>query len=143
GIAFHPGYATNGYFFVYYTGNATTAEPNGTNSMHDILARFQVSASNSNQADAASEVRLITQYDEAVNHNAGCLQFGPDGYLYLSLGDEGGANDQYNNSQRIDKDFFSGILRLDVEQNPGSLTLNPHPASLGNYAIPSDHPFVR
>jgi uncharacterized repeat protein (TIGR03806 family) len=142
GLAFHPGYETNGYFFVYYVGNTTTAEPNGTNSMHDILARYQVSSSNPNQADAASEVKLIAQYDEAANHNAGCLQFGPDGYLYLSLGDEGGGNDQYNNSQRIDKDFFSGIIRIDVDESPGSLIPNSHPSSLGHYTIPSDNPFV-
>jgi glucose/arabinose dehydrogenase/mono/diheme cytochrome c family protein len=142
GIAFHPGYATNRYFYVFYTGNATTPVPGGTNSLHDILARFQTTAVNPNQGDPNSELRLIVQRDEANNHNGGDLHFGPDGYLYLSLGDEGGGNDQWNNSQRITKDFFSGIVRLDVDKRPGSLPPNSHPASTTNYAVPPDNPFV-
>ena len=141
GMAFHPGYATNGYFFLFYTGNATTTAGSGR---HDILSRFQVSSNNANQADANSEVQLIKQYDEAGNHNGGDLHFGPDGYLYVSLGDEGDGNDTRENSQRIDKDFFSGILRLDVDipKQLGSLAPNSHPASTTNYAVPSDNPFV-
>ena len=140
GLAFHPGYATNGWFYIYYVGNATTSV--AANAPHDILARYQVSPGNPNQALPASEVRLIVQYDEAANHNAGDLHFGPDGCLYVSLGDEGGANGQYGNAQRIDKDFFSAILRLDVDKLPGSLPPNPHPSSTTNYAVPSDNPFV-
>src|SRR5262249_29174701 len=69
--------------------------------------------------------------------------FGPDGYLYMSVGDEGGGNDAQNNSQRIDKDVYSGILRLDVDQRPDSLSPNPHPAiHAGTYKIPPDNPFV-
>lgn len=141
GMAFHPGYATNGCFFLFYTGNAITTAGSGR---HDILSRFQVSSNNANQADANSEVQLIRQYDEADNHNGGDLHFGPDGYLYVSLGDEGDANDTRNNSQRIDKDFFSGMLRLDVDipKRSGSLAPNPHPSSTTNYAVPSDNPFV-
>ena len=139
-LAFHPDYATNGQFYVWFTLNATTAAGGG---LHDRLARFRVSATNPNLADATSEQPLISQRDEASNHNGGQLLFGPDGYLYLSIGDEGGANDQYQNSQRIDRDFFSAILRLDVDQRPGSLAPNPH-ASVhpGTYAIPPDNPFV-
>lgn len=142
GLAFHPGFATNGFFYVFYTGNATTAVPGGDNSLHDILARFQVSTTNANVANPASEVRLIVQRDEYNNHNAGFLQFGPDGYLYVSLGDEGDGNDHGDNSQRIDKDFFSGILRLDVDMRPGNLPPNPHPSSTTNYSVPFDNPFV-
>ncbi|TMP97251.1 MAG: hypothetical protein E6L09_13550 [Verrucomicrobia bacterium] len=58
------------------------------------------------QADAGSEVVLINQHDQEANHNGGDLHFGPDGYLYVSVGDEGGAGDTYQNSQRIDKNFF-------------------------------------
>src|ERR1051325_9878094 len=142
GLAFHPGYATNGYFYVFYTGNATTSAGTGR---HDILSRFQVSGANTNQGNAASEVRFIVQYDQANNHNGGDLHFGPDGYLYAALGDEGGGDGQYGNTQRIDLDFSSAIMRLDVDKRPGSLTPNAHASalpSLTNYAIPPDNPWV-
>jgi len=142
GLAFHPGYATNGWFYVFYTGADTTPVPGGTNSLHDILSRVEVSAGNSNQANASSELKLLRQRDEANNHNAGDLHFGPDGYLYVSLGDEGNANDTFNNSQVITKDFFAGILRLDIDKRPGSLPPNPHPAAPTHYAIPPDNPFI-
>jgi uncharacterized repeat protein (TIGR03806 family) len=139
GLAFHPGYATNRQFYVFYTGNATTTPGTG---LHDILARFHASASNPNQGDPASELRLLLQRDEASNHNGGDLHFGPDGYLYVSLGDEGGGNDDFANSQRITKDFCSGLLRLDVDARPGSLAPNPHPAATAHYRVPPDNPFV-
>jgi glucose/arabinose dehydrogenase len=142
GLAFHPNYAANHLFYVWYTGTATTSAPGATNQMHDILSRFQTSTSNPNSGDPNSEVRLIQQYDEAPNHNAGDLHFGPDGYLYVSLGDEGGSNGEYNNTQRIDKDFFSGILRIDVDKRAGSLAPNSHPSATSNYAVPPDNPFV-
>ena len=139
-LAFHPQYATNGEFYVWYTVQATTAAGTG---LHNRLSRFRVTANNANLADPNSESPLLTQRDEANNHNGGELLFGPDGYLYLSLGDEGGANDQFRNSQRIDRDFFAGIIRLDVDRRPGSLTPNPHPAvHAGTYAVPPDNPFV-
>src|SRR5690606_33626709 len=82
-------------------------------------------------------------FDQAGNHNGGELMFGPDGYLYLSLGDEGGANDQYNNSQRIDRDFFAGLIRIDVDQRADSVAPNPHAAvHAGTYAVPADNPWV-
>ena len=142
GMAFHPGYATNGYFYLFYTGTATTGAGSGR---HDVLSRFQASGGNTNQGNAASEIRYIIQYDEANNHNAGDLHFGPDGYLYVSLGDEGGAYGQYGNTQKITNDFFSAIMRIDVDKRPGSLTPHAHPfalPSLTNYAIPPDNPYV-
>src|SRR5688572_19706748 len=141
GLAFHPGYATNGYFYVSYI-----YPPAGTR--YGRLSRFQVSASDPNAAVAASEQVLIQQVDDAANHNAGDLHFGSDGYLYMSLGDEGNADDSLNNSQTITKDFYSAIMRIDVDKRPGSLTPNPHPANTNNatmsfnYAIPADNPFV-
>ena len=139
-LAFHPSYATNGQFFLWFTINATTAAGTG---LHDRLARFRVSATDPNAADPASEQPLISQRDEADNHNGGQLAFGPDGYLYLSIGDEGGANDQFANSQRIDRDFFSGLFRLDVDRRAGSLTPNAHAAvHAGTYTIPPDNPWV-
>ena len=140
GLAFHPGYATNRIFYVFYTGSAT----NNTSGLHDMLSRFQTTTVNSNAGDPNSEIRFIAQYDLANNHNAGDLHFGPDGYLYVSLGDEGGGGDQYGNSQHIDKDFFSAIMRLDVNQRPGNLPPNPHISlnSLTNYWVPTNNPWV-
>jgi glucose/arabinose dehydrogenase len=137
GLAFHPNYAANGFFYVFYT------RTNG-GGRDDTLSRFQVAAGNPNQADAASEVRLIQQPDSQPNHNGGDIHFGPDGYLYVPLGDEGGSNDNQNNSQLITNDFFSAILRLDVDKLPGNLNPHPHPAIIAptNYAIPADNPFI-
>ena len=150
GLAFHPGYATNGFFFVYYSSSATTRVPGGTNAPHQRLSRFRVSGANPNAADPASEATLLLIFDEASNHNGGDLHFGPDGYLYVSLGDEGNANDSLNNSQRITKDFWSSMLRLDVDvpPRPASLLPNPHPANTNspggviNYRVPADNPFI-
>jgi glucose/arabinose dehydrogenase len=142
GLAFHPGFATNGFFYVFYTGPATTSAGSGR---HDILSRYVVSVLNPNQGDPTTETRYIVQFDQANNHNAGDLHFGLDGYLYVSLGDEGGAYGNYSNTQKIDRDFFSAIMRLDVDQRPGSLPPNAHNSALPsftNYAIPPDNYFV-
>lgn len=140
GMAFHPRYSENGYFYVWYTTQATTAAGTG---LHNRLARFTVSAGDPNVADPDSGVALISQLDESPAHNGGGLAFGPDGYLYVGVGDEGGTEDSFQNAQRIDKDLFSGVLRLDVDLRDGSLPPNPHPAvHAGTYAIPKDNPFV-
>ena len=142
GMAFHPGYATNRIFYLFYTGSDTNGS--GSQQLHDILSRFQTTSTNASVGDTNSEIRFISQYDQANNHNAGDLHFGPDGYLYVSLGDEGGGGDQYGNSQHIDKDFFSAIMRLDVNKLPGNLAPNPHISltSLTNYSVPADNPWV-
>jgi glucose/arabinose dehydrogenase len=135
-IAFHPDWRKNRQFYIWWTSTEGRTR-------EDRLSRFLISEKDPNLADPASEQPMIAQSDEAGNHNGGELVFGPDGYLYLSLGDEGGADDRYRNSQRIDKDFFSGILRLDVDRKPGSLSPNPHPASRpGTYTVPADNPWV-
>ncbi len=139
-LAFHPDYRTNRQFYVWYTNfTGSGAAAKGTSR----LARFLTSATNANAADPASEQLLIVQPDEASNHNGGELLFGPDGYLYLSIGDEGAYNDIFENSQRITKDFFGGILRIDVDRRPGNLAPNSHPAvQPGAYSVPRDNPFV-
>jgi len=141
GLAFHPGYATNGYFFLFYSTTATTAQGSG---LHQRVSRFQMTTPSGNTALTNTELVLLTQRDEACNHNGGDLHFGPDGYLYASFGDEGNQNDSFNNSQTIRKDFFSGIVRLDVDMRPGNFPPNPHAAlaNATNYFVPADNPWL-
>ncbi len=139
GMAFHPGYATNRYFYVFYTGST-----NSSTDRHDILARYQTTAGNPNQGDAASAQILLAQFDQAENHNGGDLHFGPDGYLYFGLGDEGGGDGQFGNDQEITNNFFSALCRIDVDKRSTNLPPNPHPALRGqtNYFIPANNPYV-
>lgn len=140
GLAFHPGYATNRFFYAYYSTTTTTTAGSG---LHHRLSRFETSAADPNLGLPGSEVPILTMRDDANNHNGGDIHFGADGYLYLALGDEGGGNDQYNNSQIIDKDFWSGMIRIDVDQRPENLAPNPHPAiAAGTYRVPADNPYV-
>src|SRR6185503_1585661 len=81
GLAFHPGYETNRYFFVSYTHNTNGIQTSDNSSRHDRLSRFEISSTNSNAGMTNTETVLIQQYDEASNHNAGDLHFGADGYL--------------------------------------------------------------
>ncbi len=135
-VAFHPGFATNGYFYVSY---------NGTNSsLSDIVSRFKISAANSNQGDPSSELKMYVQPDRANNHNGGDIHFGPDGYLYISVGDEGNEYNTFHNAQHIDQNLFAGMLRIDVDKLPGNIAPNPDTGATitGNYSIPSDNPFI-
>lgn len=118
GLAFHPNYAENGVFFINYT------DRNGTS----VTSRFSVSADDPNVADAASEEQLLMVEQPFANHNGGHLAFGPDGYLYLALGDGGSGGDPQNNAQNLST-LLGTILRLDVNSDEG-------------YAIPDDNPFV-
>jgi uncharacterized repeat protein (TIGR03806 family) len=140
-VAFHPNFAANHRFFVTYNTVTTTVAGNGH---HNRVAEFRASDDNS-VAIKSSEIPLITQYDEGDGHNINDLHFGPDGYLYIATGDEGdgGTGDDFNNAQKIDKDFFSAIMRIDVDKKAGNLTPNTHPASSPNtYKIPGDNPYV-
>jgi glucose/arabinose dehydrogenase len=126
GLAFHPGFARNGRYFACYSLRIG-------GQLHQRVSRF----------DGASEQPLITQRDPAGNHNGGDLHFGPDGCLYISVGDGGGAGDAFDMARFIHKDFHAAILRLDVDKRPGSLPPNPHPAvHAGRYTVPADNPFV-
>lgn len=143
GLAFHPAYATNRQFFVFYSLRKRTSATAAWRS-YQRVSRFTTQAANSSAADPGSELVLIDQLDEASNHNGGDLHFGPDGYLYISVGDEGYADDSLNNSQTIIKDFHSGILRIDVDRKPGSVAPNAHAGlpDLTRFSIPIDNPFV-
>ncbi|MDF7801216.1 PQQ-dependent sugar dehydrogenase [Pontiellaceae bacterium B1224] len=147
GMAFHPNFQSNRFFYVFYT------HPNNSSdsTRKDRLSRFQAPPgwASTGTVDAVTEVVLIDQPDDRSNHNGGDLHFGPDGYLYLSLGDEGAGNDSRQNSQTITKDFFSGIIRIDVDKKSGSLEPNTHTAGavvlddgIARYGIPPDNPFV-
>jgi uncharacterized repeat protein (TIGR03806 family) len=141
GLAFHPNYNNAGQtgfgeFFVYYQ---TTI----TGNRYWRLSRFSVNPNDADRGDSGSEVPMITQLDQAGNHNGGDLHFGADGYLYVSVGDEGGANDTYDNGQHIDKDFFAAILRLDVDRLEENPVPNSHPSvHVGTFRVPADNPFV-
>jgi glucose/arabinose dehydrogenase/mono/diheme cytochrome c family protein len=132
GLAFHPSYTTNGYFYIFYT-----VTHGGT--IYDRLSRFKMLGNplTSLTADSTSETILFSQSRTQTNHHGGDLHFGPDGYLYVSLGDGGAEYDSLGFAQEIDNNFFSGILRIDVDKKAGNLEPNP-PNSTSTAAIPLD-----
>ncbi len=140
-IAFHPNFAKNGRFFVCYCTRVTNVD--GQWEYYNCLSEFRASEDRT-VGLPDSEIPYIRQFDEGDGHNINDLYFGADGYLYVAIGDEGdgGIGDDYDNAQKIDKDFFSAIMRIDVDPRPGNLAPNPHPASTGKYSIPADNPFV-
>jgi len=121
GLAFHPRYKENGRFFVYYS----------TKPRASVISAFRVSSKDPNRADRDSEEVLMTIEQPYGNHNGGSMEFGPDGYLYIGLGDGGSANDPHGHGQNL-KTLLGSILRIDVDhRDPGRA-----------YAIPKDNPFV-
>ena len=140
GLAFHPDYSNNGYFFVNYSKS-------GSNSGDTIIERYQVSA-NADVADPTSGTVLMRIIQDFSNHNGGNLAFGPDGYLYIGMGDGGSAGDPENRAQVLQSNLGK-MLRIDVDNNnapshpaPGSFEEDSCPQDTGNYAIPADNPFV-
>ena len=117
GLAFHPNYIENGFFFVNYTDLKGDT----------VIARFQVS-DEFDQANPEAEVKLLIVEQPFPNHNGGGMAFGPDGYLYIGLGDGGSGGDPLGNAQNTHV-FLGKLLRLDVDQGDF-------------YAIPPDNPFV-
>ncbi len=112
GLAFHPQYETNGYFYVDYT------DPAG----NTVIARYTRDVANPDMADPTSKVELLTVQQPFSNHNGGCLRFGPDGYLYIAMGDGGSGGDPNNNAQNKNS-LLGKLLRIDV--NNGSPYTNP------------------
>lgn len=142
GLAFHPEYTKNGKFYVYYSAPLRTSAPGGWDCTSTI-SEFRVSASSPDLADTASE-RILLQIDKPQdNHNGGTLASGPDGYLYISIGDGGGAGDkgkghvqdwyrqnEGGNGQDIRQNLLGSILRIDVSHGIP-------------YGIPADNPFAQ
>ena len=123
GLAFHPNFKQNREFFVYYT----TSEKDLTS----IVSRFTMSKNDPNRADRDSEVVVMEISQAFHNHNGGAIEFGPDGHLYVSLGDGGSGNDPFANGQNLGT-WLGKILRIDVDQRSGGK----------QYGIPADNPFV-
>jgi len=115
GLAFHPDFESNGFFFVNYTDN------NG----NTMVSRFAVS-SNPDRGDGGSESKVLSIVQPFKNHNGGQISFGPQGYLWIATGDGGGGGDPQENAQKLDN-LLGKLLRVDVNLQP--------------YTIPAENPF--
>lgn len=120
GLAFHPDFKQNGFFYVNYTKN---------NPRETIVSRFKASSTTASEVDPGSEVILFRFEQPYGNHNGGKVLFGPDGYLYVSTGDGGSGGDPQNNGQNRSS-WLGKILRVDVNST-----------DKGQYGIPTDNPF--
>ena len=125
GLAFHPSFSTNRRFFVYYTRRVA-------GQLQSVFSEYAAPSSTPNQADPASERILLVVNQPFDNHNGGQLAFGPDGFLYIALGDGGSEGDPQGNGQNL-QTLLGKILRIDVDGAfaPGK-----------QYAIPPDNPFA-
>ncbi len=117
GLAFHPGYAQNRKFYVYYTTDTD-----------DVVAEYQAMANDPTRADPATARIVLSIPDYATNHNGGMIEFGADGFLYIGTGDGGGQGDPNNNGQNPSS-LLGKFLRIDVDVASG-------------HGIPTDNPFV-
>jgi len=122
GLAFHPNYASNGYFYVNYTA---TSSP-----LKTVISRFKVSPGNPNKADSLSEYKILEINQPYFNHNGGTLLFGLDGYLYIGMGDGGSGGDPQNNAQNL-QSLLGKMLRIDINDTTPSK----------RYVIPPSNPF--
>ncbi len=124
-LAFHPQFKTNGKFYIFYSHPSTPK--------HTILAEWQVSKTDASKADPATERVLLSVKKEPQNwnHNGGTILFGPDGYLYLSIGDGGAGYDPRDAAQKLNN-LYGKIIRIDVNSKTDGL----------EYGIPKDNPFV-
>jgi glucose/arabinose dehydrogenase len=119
GLAFDPNYAQNGRFYVNYINN----------SGNTVIARYTVSSNDPNAGNVDSEQILLTITQPYTNHNGGCIAFGPDGYLYIGMGDGGSGGDPQNYAQNPNS-LLGKMLRIDVSGNDAG------------YTIPADNPFT-
>ena len=121
GLAFHPNFSENGYFYVNYTKHGPR---------RNVIARYMVS-SNPNQADMGSSLIILEVNQPYTNHNGGQIGFGSDDYLYISFGDGGSAGDPQGNGQNM-QTLLGTIVRINVDNTSNGL----------NYSIPADNPFI-
>jgi glucose/arabinose dehydrogenase len=132
GFTFHPKFKENGQFFVYYS-----TVPTPEHSHRIRISRFTAKEGDRNVADPTSEEILLEIDEPYWNHKGGTVVFGPDGYLYLGIGDGGAWNDPHMNGQNL-RTLMGKILRIDVDKETASdRNGKPEP-----YAIPQDNPFV-
>jgi glucose/arabinose dehydrogenase len=122
GLAFHPDYSNNGYFFLNFMRKTPQR-------LETVIVRYKVSNDDKNWADPASETVLLSFEQPYDNHNGGSIKFGKDGYLYIATGDGGSWGDPFNNGQNKAA-LLGKILRIDINATDN-----------GNYGIPSDNPF--
>jgi len=122
GLAFDPDYQENGYFYVYYSA---------ANPRRSVVSRFSLNQEDTDIADPESEVIIMEVEQPFSNHNGGQLAFGPEGYLYIGLGDGGSAGDPQGNGQNLGT-LLGSILRIDVSEL----------SAPRDYDIPADNPFV-
>ncbi|MCH8310652.1 MAG: PQQ-dependent sugar dehydrogenase [Chloroflexi bacterium] len=122
GLALDPEFSANGFIYLYYSA---------ANPKRSVISRYSVSADNPNRADPDSERIILEVPQPFSNHNGGQIRFGPDGFLYISLGDGGGRGDPSGNGQNLST-LLGSILRIDVS------ALDTE----GRYSIPTDNPFV-
>ncbi|MGN6103669.1 MAG: PQQ-dependent sugar dehydrogenase [Kofleriaceae bacterium] len=136
GLAFHPAYATNGQFYIYFTRREAG---DGTYPQRNVVARCQRSAADPDRAEPTC-TEILAIRDRFANHNGGMMEFGDDGYLYIGTGDGGDGGDPDGNAQSLADGsptprtiaLLGKMLRLDVD----------HPAGGREYGIPSDNPFA-
>lgn len=157
GIAFHPQFSDQDSehyheLFLFYT-YSPDIEESIPHPLYERLSRFRVSE-NLTSIDPKSEEVIFQQYDRHRWHNGGDMFFDRDGFLCISLGDEGGSNDEFDNAQHIDKALFGGIIRIDVDKDPTRshdirrFPIAPEskpekwPENINNYTIPNDNPWL-
>jgi glucose/arabinose dehydrogenase len=126
GLAFHPHYKQNGELFIYYSAKPTPEKPHVT-----VISRFRVAPDDPNRALPESEEVLLRIEHPYWNHKGGTIVFGPDGYLYVGLGDGGLRDDPHGNGQNL-KTLLGSILRIDIDHKDEGL----------EYSIPKDNPFA-
>lgn len=158
GAVIHPDFGVSGspnegYFYLWYRYHPPSLPENGEYA-YLRLSRFKLEANGT--VNAALEYPLIQQFDRHDWHNGGDMFFGPDGFLYIAVGDEGGADDQYNVTQQISSWLLGGVLRIDVDQRGGSVShpIRRHPVNTATppsgwpntftqgYYIPNDNPWL-
>ena len=122
GLAFHPNYSENGYFYINYTRHGPR---------RNVIARYNVSTANPNQTDYNSSIIIMEVNQPFTNHNGGQLGFGPDGYLYIIFGDGGSSGDPLGHGQNLST-LLGSLIRIDIDNPMDGL----------NYGIPPDNPFI-